>query len=511
MECDYHHIKHHYLTSNIHRLFDKFDLTTTNSYAIDWLINWLEIMFKLILWFTAFLSYNQSSIATDFYIDPINGSQSGDGSAEYSWLTLQQVIDDGLIETRDWQSKPPVIGETPLITINAGAPIKAGDTLWLKDGYHGAIDISGAYNSSEIIIKALSGHTPQVAFIKLIAVQNWVFDGLSVSPAHSNDMIEQGTLFSIRDFNFQGPSWDITLQNSQLFSIDDASLWTANQWINDTYSGVSVRSQRVKIINNTIKNVRFGITVNAAHATISHNTIDGFSADGIRGLGDHALYEYNLVQNCFVTSAQGDSNHDDGFQSWSFGDDGVGSGEVIDVVLRGNRFINYTDPNHPLNATMQGIGCFDGNFVNWRVENNIVVTDHWHGISFYGMIDSSIVNNTVLDLNNTSPGPPWITLEPSSTSMSHNVIVRNNLSTRFELKGQSITDDHNMIIDNHSEVFANPPYQLNLAENSAAIDQGNSAQAPDIDIDGTVRPIGNGHDIGAYEYLQDHIFVNGFE
>ena len=99
-----------------------------------------------------------------------------------------------------------------------------------------------------------------------------------------------------------------------------------------------------------------------------------------------------------MTSAQGDSNHDDGFQSWSVGAGGVGTGEVRGVTLRGNVFINYLDPSHPLRSTMQAIGCYDGLFVGWVVENNVVITDHWHGISFYGMRDSRIVNNTVIDV-----------------------------------------------------------------------------------------------------------------
>ena len=53
---------------------------------------------------------------------------------------------------------------------------------------------------------------------------------------------------------------------------------------------------------------------------------------------------------------------------------------------------------------MQAIGCFDGWFVNWVVENNVIITDHWHGITFLGMRDSRIVNNTVIDLDDVSPG-----------------------------------------------------------------------------------------------------------
>src|SRR5512139_2168883 len=82
--------------------------------------------------------------ATDFYVDPVNGSDSGDGSAANPWRTLQAVIAANLIETRNWDSLPYGSGSV-LVPVNAGAPVKAGDTLWLRTGYHGEVVISGAY------------------------------------------------------------------------------------------------------------------------------------------------------------------------------------------------------------------------------------------------------------------------------------------------------------------------------------------------------------------------------
>ena len=93
---------------------------------------------------------------------------------------------------------------------------------------------------------------------------------------------------------------------------------------------------------------------------------------------------------------------------------------------------------------MQGIGCFDGFFEDWVVENNFVVTDHLHGISFYGMRNSRIGNNTVVDLNDIKPGPPWIgATEHKDGTPSENVVVRNNLATDFSLEGTAVTDDNN--------------------------------------------------------------------
>ena len=257
--------------------------------------------------------------------------------------------------------------------------------------------------------------------------------------------------------------------------------------------------ERIAILDTRIRNVRFGISVGGADARIAFNEIDGFSADGLRGLGDGGRFEYNQVRNAYVDGLA-DPNHDDGFQSWSVGPGGVGTGEVRNVVLRGNVFINATNPNHPLRSSMQAIGCFDGFFVNWTVENNVVITDHWHGITFLGMRDSRIVNNTVIDLDSTSPGPPWIMVNPHKDGRpSEDVVVRNNLSTDFSLAGNNVVGDHNIEFTNAAALFLAPPFDLHLKPGTPAVNSGNPLLAPPVDVEGVPRPQGPGIDLGAYE------------
>ena len=449
--------------------------------------------------------------ATSFYVDPANGSDGGDGSAAHPWRSLQTVLDTGLVESRDWPSYPYVPG-TPLVPINPGAPVKAGDTLWLRSGYYGDVVVTHLYNSAPITIAAQPGHTPRLRSLQVQSAQSWVLRGLSISSSYGavNAQID---LVDISNHNWSGPTWDIELADSAIFSIADASAWGADEWINLASNGVTVGGERISVHDNTIRNVRFGISVDGADASIRHNLIDGFSADGLRGLGDRGLFEYNRVQNVKVSDSEGDGNHDDGFQSWSVGTGGVGTGEVTGVILRGNLFINSTDPNDPLRNSMQGIGCFDGFFTGWIVENNVVITDHWHGISFYGMRDSRIVNNTVLDINATSPGPPWIMVHAHKDGRhSSNVVVRNNLATDYSLDADSLVADHNLefAMADAATLFVAPPYDVHLRPDSAAIDAGSAQLAPPMDIDGVPRPQGGAWDLGAYEW-RDGIFADGFE
>ncbi len=449
--------------------------------------------------------------ARDFYIDPVSGSPAGDGSAGNPWRTLQEVVEADLIETREWESFPYEPG-LELVVVNPGAPVTAGDTLWLRTGYHGELDISRAYNSEPITIAAELGHAPRLGSVALISVQNWVVRGVSISPFHASPPVTPGTIVRVEDHSFSGPAWDVEVADCDIFTVDDASGWGAPEWINLAASGVSVTGTRVTIRDSTVRNVRFGISASGEEALISSNVIDGFSADGMRGLGDGSIYEGNRVQNCYVGSSQGDPNHDDGFQSWSVGPGGPGTGEVRDVVLRGNTFINYLDATNPLVATMQGIGCFDGLYVNWVVENNTVVTDHWHGITLLGARDSLVINNSVIDVNETSPGPPWIMIGEDTAGPSEDVVVRNNLATQIILDGVDVTGDHNIEFSDSGSLFVAPPYDLHLLAQSAAVDTGTAVLAPSDDIEGTPRPQGPEFDVGAYEFcVVCVLFSDGFE
>lgn len=447
--------------------------------------------------------------ATDFYVDPVNGSDtSGTGTSGNPWRTLQSVIDTR-VETRDWASLPYTPGGT-LVTVNPGAPVKAGDTILLRTGYHGAILVQGAYNVAPVTVAAQAGHAPRLRTLTVRAAQNWVLRGLSISPSHAPPL-GQTTIVDVDNHNFFGPAYDVELHDSDVFTVADATTWSATDWVDVASSGVDVGADRVTIRGCRVRNVRFGISVGGAFARIQENLIDGFSADGLRGLGNDGLFEYNRVQNNYVEDPP-DPNHDDGFQSWSVGPGGVGTGEVRNVTLRGNVFVNHVDPSHPLRSSMQAIGCFDGWFVNWVVENNVVITDHWHGIAFLGMRDSRIVNNTVIDLQSGAPGPPWIAVIPHKNGQpSQNVVIRNNLATDYDLRGTNVVGDHNVefTMANAANLFVAPPFDLHLrATATAAIDTGSPTLAPALDADRVPRPQGAGFDLGAYERFAPTVNVD---
>ncbi|NOY94446.1 MAG: hypothetical protein GXP55_24990, partial [Deltaproteobacteria bacterium] len=437
------------------------------------------------------------ALARDFYVDPATGSASGDGSMAAPWRTLQEVVAANLIETQKWASLPYVEGAS-LVPVNPGAPIQPGDTIWLASGYHGALEILSAYNAAPITLAALPDATPEFSSVRFRSADGWVLRGVSVSPSFA-PTYEAQTAIDINSHGFSGPSGHITIEGCDVFSVRDISGWSANDWVNLAVNGIASNADDITLRDNTLTNVRFGISMSGARAQVIDNSVRNFSGDGMRGLGDDGLFEHNYVANSYDV----DDNHDDGFQSWSVGTDGVGSGEVRGMVLRGNMIVNREDPAQALSGSLQGIGCFDGFFTNWLVENNVILVDHWHGITLLGARDSRIVNNTVMDINTTDPGPPWIKIAPhkDGTEGTGN-LVRNNLATAIANQGGGIVEDHNLLITDAAALFVAPtaPWDLHLLMGAEAVDMGAMDSAPATDRDGVPRPFGAAVDLGAYEW-----------
>ena len=435
--------------------------------------------------------------AGDFYVDPEHGDPANDGSADKPWRSLQQVIDAGLVESRAWGSLP-YKPDSRLVAKNAGAPVKPGDTIWLRNGYYGGLLIQSHCNADFVTIAAAEGHTPRFRSVHLRSSSHWVLKGLHVSPEHGPGK-KPRTLIDLESHGWRGPIHDIVVEQCVVQSAADTSRWSAAQWNELSCSGIDADGARIKIRHNRLQNVNFGISVSASHSLVEHNTIENFAGDGLRGLGDHSVFQYNLVKNCYDVNG----NHDDGFQSWSRGPNGVGTGEVVGIVLRGNTIINYEDPDQPHRGALQGIGCFDGMFVDWVIENNVIVVDHWHGITLGGARGCRIVNNTVIDPNDRRPGPAAVRIgKHKRGTPSTNCVVRNNLTTALSVQdGPDMVVDHNLIVDDPVSVFVDAAgHDLRLRKGSPAIDAGSRNSAPKVDITGTSRPQGRGVDIGAYEF-----------
>ncbi len=376
---------------------------------------------------------------------------------------------------------------------NAINNAQGGDTISLLTGNYSDLTISGKNNNSFVTIRAYNGATPVFNSIDIHNSNYWKLFGVDIKPRYSSGA--DGTEAVNLDGNF------LTVENCIVNYSDNISGWTDSDWLARTGNGVIMDGSNINVIINTITAVYHGFACSANNSLVSHNLIANFRGDGIRGLGDDDVYEYNTIKNAYDV----DDNHDDGFQSWSYGSGGVGTGTVYNVTLRGNTIINFEDPNQPYRGNLQGVGLFDGMFENWLVENNLIITDHWHGISFYGAVNCKIINNTVVDNNNSPEPDPWIMVsDHKNGTPSSGVIVRNNIATDYSLTG-GYTEDHNIEITMNQAptYFINPSGGIgdyHLINTSPAVNAGSGNGAPNIDKDGVVRPQGSGFDIGCYEF-----------
>lgn len=422
---------------------------------------------------------------TEYYCDPATGDMANEGGPDDPWSTLQAVFE-------------------------AGKAFTAGDVIFLRSGYHGEPAIGNA-NDGLVTIRPDAKAEPTLSRLEFTeTARHWLAVDLQISRSYAPEF-SKATMVSISGQN-------ITVSGCSVFTVPDIAQWTLADWLGKPSNGITAGGMHNRIENCTVLNTAFAIQISGSFNTAHGNRVHNFSGDGLRGLGDDLLFEYNTVTDNYNI----DDNHDDGFQSWSTGENGVGSGVVYRMTLRGNVIIETTDPNRPFQGPLQGIGCFDGMFEDWVVENNVVVVNQWHGLTLLGAKNCRIVNNTVVDQNfHSDPGPTWIAIEPHKKYATAETIaekafylgggnmVLNNLTTRLRFAANLGTAIYNteLTVGDMSRTFIAYPYNLRLRAGSSAIDNGSgSAVAPDVDADRNSRPMdGNGDgeattDQGAYEF-----------
>jgi hypothetical protein len=317
-----------------------------------------------------------------FYIDPINGNMDNSGSLNSPWLTLEEVIKNRLIESKNIDG----------VIKNPNAPVKPGDTIILMSGYHGDIKIKYAFNDKPVTIKADTNSTPIISSLTLNYGSNWVFDGITVDGSLSNTLLSpKSYMVSIGVSGKYGDSKNIKIQNFHIYSDQNTENWNIDDWNQYSYNGIITGShlQDVLIKNNYIENVNLAINI-ASKGTVSlGNRISYFAKDAIRISNNNIAVMYNIITDNLNVN----ENHDDAIQGYA------GVNGVHDVLISDNIIIENHDFLNQFTGPLQGIGFFDGPLSGIVLENNLIKISGYHAISLYDSERGKIANNIVTGID----------------------------------------------------------------------------------------------------------------
>jgi parallel beta-helix repeat protein len=393
----------------------------------------------------------------------------------------------------------------------ANKTFASGDEILLYTGYHGAPTVKGN-NSATVTIRPATGATPKMRNLSVSSASRWDIAGLDICPEN----LAAGTVYKTTALVQIADSCSrITVRDCNIRGANSISGWGLSDWDNKVGRGFRTDAQYTVVSNNRILNTQFPLSVQkpAKFSNFIGNTIQNFSHDAIVALADDCLYEGNTVTDAYVDNddhkAAGSSQHDDFFQSWSLADgvSGTGTGTVYRVTVRGNKFISRTGSTGSNRCDPHGLGLFDGYFEGWVIENNVVATDHWHGIAVYGAINCKVTNNTVVQnpftsANDAENMKPWIKIEKhkTRTTPATGNLVRNNISAYgIQILNSTATSDSNLTTTAYTTHFKNySGLDFSLNVTSSAKDAGSTASTPTIDITGATRVAP--YDLGAYEF-----------
>jgi len=427
------------------------------------------------------------ALSTTWYCDPVSGNTaSNDGlSIGTAWGTLQSAVDAGKFN----------------------GTIADGDTVKLLSGYHGQFTTDGIQtqykeNSIGKTIEAADGATPQLRKVTLKNSIRWTFRGLSVSPSYAGTVTNHPFQTGYSIFYGYNNSY-ITIEDCNIFTVDDTSSWNENDWTDKPYNGIYLDYNTTYLTcrNNTIRNIMMGY-FSGGNALFENNTIDGWANDGMRIKGPNTTVRDNTITNVYDTNGVYQI-HSDAIQIPNYD-------YASNMTIVRNYIHAKTDPNRTPFGTWvggtQGMFFSAGTLSGLIANNVIAVTNPVHGITLgkgaATLEDLTVINNTVLRPYNYGDWPDIYIQAVGGTR--DNVVIRNNIADNLPASGGGVTVDHNFDISSYNPNDEFVDYangDIHLAAVSNFIDAGSSLEAPAEDLDGNSRPQDQGYDVGAYENI----------
>ena len=354
------------------------------------------------------------SIEAAVYVSSPNGRDSGNGSKDNPWPSLQQCVASGKINK-----------------------LKGGDTLYLTAGFHGDVQLRGRHDAM-VTIAAAPQHDVRLSKLTLSAAHNWHIKDLRVSPSFGSPY--KGNIVSFNDRSTD--SGQVIIEGLEVFAVDDHKGLDVKAWMGLNSGILMGRHGKGSIVRNCyIRNTRFALVLSAYDGRAEGNIIENFSADGIRMVRDGQTSEYNVIKAAFAGDSEGDKNHDDAIQCFLHN---KGTGTLRNQTVNHNIIMGSAPGVEPHSAVNQGIGFFDGPLVNFHVEGNVVMVSHWHGVSLFDAQGCTITKNVTYTIH-SGRLKPWVMLGTKLKQAKDNTVT-DNYAMSFKLKQPGTIENNNKVV-----------------------------------------------------------------
>ena len=395
------------------------------------------------------------------------------GFKQESWRSVQEVLKSG--------------------------KVMSGDRIVLDSGSYGKLWLNGYTFDPPVQISSKHGSHVHFENVKVGNSSGLEFRGFFVWPLSPEPRKGPLVATSSSTDRIAFAEMDIRGRSDANESFLD---WTVLDWTKTwRSSGIELRGSNNVVEDSKITATAFAITLRGKSSKALRNRINGFSGDAIRVLGDNSIVSYNIIENCFKV----DDNHDDGIQSWAPKDIAVSERRISNLRLDGNTIFEWSeDRKHPLRCRLQGIGLFDGMFYGTEIVNNLVVVDHYHGISIYGALRSKVLNNTVVHAHATGVKSPSIRLNDHKKGYkSDRNIVANNIAMGYINQSSDLAAfpiGKNATISYPNRIFRDiNSRDYRLRGESELNNTANRDVSPEFDINGIARDNEVNPDFGAFE------------
>jgi hypothetical protein len=366
-----------------------------------------------------------TDFAKKIYFDPSKGSLLGDGSAQKPYKDLASFMDSTLKNN-----------------------LKGNEELVLRRGNHGYVNIQNLLNRDFIQITPYPGESPIIQTMQVSKANKLIFKGLRFTPYAMKEKMN-GTIVTV-----DPSSSNVVFLNNSFFTTYDTAKWTDQDWNNKTYGGLFTRSSCTTVVGNSFFNLHSGYRNGSNQSVMTGNLFKDIVNDSVNFHASHQLIQHNVVLYG-RNNSYNYKYHSDGMQGWTNNVATTNRNIVIDGNLVAHYIPLYKDKDKKVRdafAYRQGISIFDGMWDNVTISNNIVITNAFCAMSYLGLANSRIFNNTLLSSDPENIDAEMMVLDSKEGRRSVNVAVSNNIAHVLRV-GKGVDYDHNVIVKD-IKVFA---------------------------------------------------------